>query len=114
MKVIEKFTKVSGIKKVLAKGKTKSTLLLKNNLQVDLRVIPDNEFGAALQYFTGNKGHNIKLRKIAIKQGYKLNEYGLFKGKKRIAGKTEKEIYNKLGLKMPKPEDRLGKSELKQ
>jgi len=112
-KVIEKFTKVPGIKKVMAKGKTKAIILLKNNVQVDIRVIPDEEFGAALQYFTGNKGHNIELRKIAIRKGYKLNEYGLFKGNKRIAGKTEKEIYNKLGLKMPKPQDRLGKDELK-
>jgi DNA polymerase (family 10) len=113
-KAIDKFTKVPGIKKVLAKGQTKAVIILNNNLQVDLRVIPDAEFGAALQYFTGNKGHNILLRRIAIKKGYKLNEYGLFKGKKRIAGKTEKEIYNKLGLKMPKPEKRVGKEELKQ
>lgn len=112
-KVINRFIKLNGIKKILAKGKTKASVVLNNNLQIDLRVIPDDEFGAALQYFTGNKAHNILLRKIAIKKGYKLNEYGLFKGKKKVAGKTEKEVYDKLGVKIPNPKDRIGEDELK-
>lgn len=111
---MDKFVSMKGIKKILAKGKTKVSVLLKNNLQIDLRIVPDNEYGSALQYFTGNKAHNIMLRKIAIQKGLKLNEYGLFRGKKRIAGKTEEEIYSALGLKMPKPEDRVGKDELKE
>lgn len=110
--VIEKFVKLKGVKKIVAKGKTKASILLDNNLQVDLRVVPDDEFGSALQYSTGNKAHNIALRKIAMKKSMKLNEYGLFKGKKRIAGKNEAEIYRKLGVKMVKPEDRLGKGEI--
>lgn len=111
--VIEKFIKLNNIKKVLIKGKQKASILLKNNMQVDLRVIPDSEFGAALQYFTGNKVHNIALRKIAIKKRMKLNEYGLFKGKKVIASKNEKDIYDKLNIEYVKPEDRKGKNEIK-
>ena len=111
-KVIEKFVKLKDVKKIVARGGTKASIRLENNLQVDLRVVPDNEFGSALQYSTGNKAHNIALRKIAMKKGMKLNEYGLFKGRKRIAGKNENEIYRKLGVKIVKPEDRLGKGEI--
>ena len=83
---------------------------MENNLQIDLRVVPDYEYGAALQYFTGSKTHNIELRKIAMKKGMKLNEYGLFLDGKRIAGKNESTIYRKLGLKMVSPENRQGTS----
>ena len=112
-KVVDKFVSLEGVKKILAKGSTKASVLLKNNLQIDLRVIPDNEYGSALQYLTGNKAHNIILRKLAIKKGLKLSEYGLFKGKKRIAGKTEDEVYSALGLITPKPEKRAGKTEFR-
>lgn len=110
--VVDKFVKLKGVKRVLAKGNTKASILLENNLQIDLRVIPDDEFGSALQYLTGNKEHNIALRKIAIKKGMKLSEYGLFKDGKRIAGKNEEDVYKALGVKMVKPEKRQGKGEI--
>jgi len=110
-KVIQSFTKMSFVKKVLAKGNEKATIITKENVQADLRVFTNEEFGAGLLYFTGDKEHNIWLRKIAIKKGMKLNEYGLFRGRRRIAGRTEQEIYNILGVKMPTPEKRIGASE---
>ena len=108
-KVMDFFTKDS--KKILAKGMTKSSIILENDLQIDLRVIKEESFGAALQYFTGSKLHNIHLRKIAIKKGYRLSEYGLFKNNKLIASKTEKEIYNKLSLPYIEPELREDRGE---
>ncbi len=110
--LIDKFCKLKGVKKVQAKGGTKASVLMKNNLQIDIRVVPDYEYGAALQYFTGNKAHNILLRRVAIRKGMKLNEYGLFFKGKRIAGKSEAGIYSKLGVKMPKPENRQGRDEI--
>ncbi len=105
-KVMEKFVSLPVVKKVLAKGAKKSIVILKNNMQADLRVFDRKSFGAALQYFTGSKTHNIELRRIAIKKGYKLNEYGLFKAGKRIAGEKEEDIYRILGVKYIKPEQR--------
>ena len=98
------------VKEVLGAGKEKATIIMKNGIQADARVFNDNEFGAGLLYFTGDKQHNIWLRKIAIKKGLKLNEYGLFDNKtnRRIAGASEKEIYNLLGVKFLPPEKRIG------
>ena len=111
-KVMDYFTKLDGIKKIIAKGDTKSAIRLKENIQVDIRVISDKSFGSALLYFTGNKMHNIALRKIAIRKGLKLSEYGLFKGKKQVAGKTEEEVYKKLGLQYIEPELREDSDEI--
>ncbi len=111
-KVMGVFTKLPEVKTILAKGKTKSSIVLRLGIQSDLRVLPKESFGAGLQYFTGNKDHNIKLRKIAIKKKYKLSEYGLFKGKKQIAGKTEKETYQKLGMQYIEPELRENTGEI--
>lgn len=107
-KVIDYFSKVRGIAKVLGKGPTKATIILKTGVQVDLRVLPPKSWGAGLFYFTGSKNFNIEMRRIAIKKGLKLSEYGLFDKKtgKMIAGKTEREICRKLGVKLPKPEER--------
>jgi len=108
-KILNSFTKMSFVKEVLGKGREKATIITKDGIQVDARVFTDKEFGTGLLYFTGDKGHNIWLRKIAIKKGWKLNEYGLFDGKgKRIAGKNEEEVYNKLGLDYIEPEKRIG------
>jgi len=93
-------------------GPTKASIHLKNGLDADLRVLPDEVYGAAMQYFTGDKMHNIEVRKIAIKKGYKLSEYGLFKGKKIIAAKTEEQIYKKLGMQCPPPEIRTNTGEI--
>ncbi|TSC69699.1 MAG: hypothetical protein G01um101470_1014, partial [Parcubacteria group bacterium Gr01-1014_70] len=84
--VMERFLKLPQIAHVYGSGETKTNVRLKNGLDTDLRVVPEESFGAALNYFTGSKEHNVELRKIAIKKGYKLNEYGLFQGKKQIAG----------------------------
>jgi len=113
-KVMDTFVKLPEIKKVLAKGTTKSMVILSNGLQADLRVVEDKSFGSALQYFTGNKDHNIELRKIAIKKGYKLSEYGLFEKRtnKMVAGKTEEEVYKKLGLRYIPPELRENRGEI--
>ncbi len=98
--------------KVLAHGPTRTTVVLRSGLQVDLRVVPEESYGAALMYFTGSKAHNIALRNIANEFGWKLNEYGLFDGTRRIAGVTEEEIYKKLGLMFVPPELREDRGEI--
>lgn len=102
--VMDYFVSLPGVAQVFAHGETKSAIKLDNGLDVDLRVVSKESYGAALNYFTGSKDHNVALRELAIKKGWKLNEYGLFDGKKQIAGKTEEEIYKKLGLKYIEPE----------
>ncbi|MBI2056402.1 MAG: DNA polymerase/3'-5' exonuclease PolX [Candidatus Sungbacteria bacterium] len=102
--VIERFLALPMIAHVFGKGTTKTSVKLKDGLDADLRVIPQKSWGAALNYFTGSKDHNIALRELAQKQGWKLSEYGLFKGEKMIAGKTEEELYKKLGLRYIEPE----------
>lgn len=114
-KVTEFFTKMPNVMQILAKGATKSTVILNTGLQVDVRVLKDDEYGAAMQYFTGNKDHNVKLRQIAINKGYKLSEYGMFNrktGRKVVSGKTEEEIYKKLGMDLMPPELRENRGEI--
>jgi len=113
-KVMDYFTKMPEVRRVLAKGTTKSTVVLHNGLQSDIRVIDDKAFGAALHYFTGDVEHNVALRKLAISKGYKFSEYGLFgrKTNKLIAGKSEDEVYKKLGLHYIEPELREMRGEL--
>ena len=100
------------VAEVLARGPTRTTVVLRSGLQVDLRVVPQESYGAALLYFTGSKAHNIALRRLANEHGWKLNEYGLFDGKTRIAGRTEEEIYKKLGLAFVAPELREDRGEV--
>lgn len=100
------------VAEVVAHGRTRSTVILRSGLQVDLRAVPEESYGAALLYFTGSKAHNIALRSIAIEHGWKLNEYGLFKGRRRIAGETETSIYKKLGLAFVPPELREDRGEI--
>lgn len=102
--VMVAFTTMSGVEKIWGKGPTKSSVRLKEGFDVDLRIVPENAYGAALQYFTGSKNHNIKLRTIAIGHGLKLNEYGLFKGQEMIATRQEEDIYKTLGLSWVPPE----------
>jgi DNA polymerase (family X) len=104
--VIERILSFPGILEVLARGENKVSFKLRSGMQVDVRLLPPDSFGAALQYFTGSKNHNVQLRQRALKQGYTLNEYGLVRmeDNKRVAGKTEEEIYKKLGLKFIPPE----------
>ena len=114
-KILKNILSLQQVYKSIEAGTTKATMILKNkNIQLDVRLVNADEFGAALLYFTGSKEHNIKLRIIARNYGYKLNEYGLFKitTDKKIAGTTEAIIYNVLGLKYIPPELRLGKDEI--
>ena len=111
-KVMDFFVNRSGVEKVWAKGPTKSSVRLREGLDCDLRVIKKESFGAALQYFTGNKDHNILTRRLAMNKGLKLNEYGVFRGKKRIAGRTEKEVYQAIGLPYIEPELRTNTGEI--
>jgi DNA polymerase (family X) len=99
--IVQAFTTAPFVQKVLAAGPTKGSAIIQvetTPIHVDVRVVPKESFGAAAQYFTGSKQHNVRLREIAVKAKLKLNEYGLFKGDKMLAGATEEEIYRKLGL----------------
>lgn len=109
--VMDVFTSFPDVKDILAKGSTKASIVTKDGIQVDLRVVNEVSYGAALMYFTGSKEHNIKLRQIAIKKDLKLNEYGIFKKDKRIAGRTETEMYKTLGLPYIMPELREDRGE---
>jgi DNA polymerase (family 10) len=111
-KVMDAFVALDGIKDVLAKGPTKSSVVLKCGLQVDIRVLEEESFGAALYYFTGSKEHNVAVRDMAKRKGLKINEYGIFKGNKKIAGKTEEEIFKVLGLSYIEPELRENRGEI--
>ncbi len=112
-KVMDYFVSFPEVEHIYAKGPTKTMVRLKIGLDVDLRVVEKESFGAALAYFTGSKDHNIQMRELAIKKGWKLNEYGLFdKNGKRIAGETEEEIYEKLGLQWIPPELRENQGEI--
>lgn len=114
-RIIAVFTKLPIVTSVLAEGDTKGAVLASRpdggELQIDLRVVPPDSFGAALQYFTGSKEHNVRLRELAAKKKWKLNEYGLFDGGKRLAGRDEAGIYRKLGLPFLPPEVREDRGE---
>ncbi|MBI4388408.1 MAG: DNA polymerase/3'-5' exonuclease PolX, partial [Candidatus Omnitrophica bacterium] len=106
------FTKYPEVEQVVAKGDTKSSVILKSGLQVDLRTVSDAEFPYALHYFTGSKEHNVAIRTIAKRRGYKINEYGLFKGPRLVPCKTEGELYQKLGFSYIEPELRENTGEI--
>ncbi|MFP3951404.1 MAG: DNA polymerase/3'-5' exonuclease PolX [Candidatus Bathyarchaeia archaeon] len=112
--VSNRFVGMPPVERVLQHGATKSTVVLERQLQVDLRVIPPEVYGAALQYFTGSKEHNVKLRTISVQRGYKLSEYGLFKreSNKLVAAETEEEIYRSLGMDWIPPELREAQGEI--
>lgn len=114
-KIMNAFVSLPATGQVVSKGRTRSSVILKEGLGIDLRVVPPESYGAALQYFTGSKEHNIQLRNIALKEGYKLSEYGLYsKGSgEQVAGKSEEEIYRKIGLEYIAPELRENRGEIK-
>jgi len=105
-KVMDYFTTLPEVLRIWGKGETKSSVHLSQGIDCDLRVVSKEAYGSALMYFTGSKDYNIRIRKVAISKGLKLNEYGLFKGKEKIAGRTEREIYKKLGMSFVSPEKR--------
>jgi DNA polymerase (family X) len=106
------FAAMPGVKRVLGQGPTKCSIQTEGGVEVDLRVVPAESFGAAMQYFTGSKAHNVRLRELAVKKGWKLNEYGLFDGDRRIAGEDEEGIYRALGLAFVPPELREDRGEI--
>ena len=110
--VMQKFVEYEDIIKVVSKGKKRSTVVLRTGLQVDVYILAQVSYGAALHYFTGSKSHNISIRKMGIEKGLKVNEYGVFKGKKRVAGKTEEEVYRAVDLVYIEPELRENRGEL--
>jgi DNA polymerase (family X) len=110
--VMSRFTGYEDVDEVVSQGSTRSTVRLRSGLQVDLRVVPESSYGAALQYFTGSKAHNIALRGLAAKRGLKLSEYGLFAGRRRVAGRSEAQIYKRLGLRYVEPELREDSGEI--
>jgi DNA polymerase (family 10) len=114
---VKAFTEMPFVRDVLASGSTKGSVIvgegLQAGIQVDLRVVGPESYGAALQYFSGSQAHNVKLRSLASKKGLKINEYGVYKGEKKIAGETEKEVYKSLGLPLIPPELREDRGEIK-
>jgi DNA polymerase (family 10) len=102
--IMAHFVGYEDVDHVISRGETRSSVVLRTGMQVDLRVVPQVAYGAALHYFTGSKAHNITVRKLAQKKGMKINEYGVFKNDKRIAGKTEEGVFKKLGLPYIEPE----------
>ncbi len=116
-KAMDYFVNYPDCESVLAKGQTKGSIIIRNGPQVDLRIIEEQRFGAALQYFTGSKQHSVKVRKIAKRKGYKINEYGVFSVKKTgkdrmVAGKTEEEVYKKVDMDWIPPELREDRGEV--
>ncbi len=110
--VTEWFVKYEKVKEVVSKGPTRSTVILRNDLQVDLRSVAKESYGSALHYFTGSKAHNIKIRKMAVERGWKINEYGVFEGQKRLGGESEEELYKLMGMQYIEPELREDRGEV--
>ena len=109
---IRSFTSYDEAAEVLSSGATRSSIVLKNGLQVDLRVVGAESFGAALHYFTGSKAHNIHIRKLAQEKGLKVNEYGVFRGDRRVAGDSEESVFAAVGLPWIAPELRENRGEI--
>jgi len=110
--VMERFTTYDEVQEVISKGATRSSVRLRSGIQVDLRVVADQSYGAAMHYFTGSKAHNVAVRRIGQKNKLKINEYGVFRGKKRVAGATEEEVYEQVGLPYIEPELRENRGEI--
>ncbi len=110
--IIKKFTELPSAARVLAAGDTKGSIIVEGGTQVDLRVVEPGSYGAALQYFTGSKAHNIRVREIAKKKGLKVSEYGVFRGEEKIGGAEEKDIYEAIGLPVMPPEIREDRGEI--
>ena len=109
---MERFVGYDEVEEVVSKGTTRATVILRNGLQVDLRVVAPESLGAALHYFTGSKAHNIQIRRLGRTRGLKINEYGVFAGERRVAGDTEESVFKALGLPFIPPELREGRGEV--
>ncbi len=111
-RVMEQVVRYADVAEVQAQGGTRATLRLRTGLQVDVRVVPVAAFGSALHYFTGSKAHNIAVRRMAMARGLKLNEYGIFRGERRVGGRTEAEVFAAVGLPVIPPELREDRGEI--
>ncbi len=110
--LMDRFIRYDQVDRVIATGPTRSTVILRNGLQVDLRAVPEESFGAALHYFTGSQPHVVAVRKRGVRRRLKINEYGVFKGEDLVAGKTEEEVYARVGLPYIEPELRENRGEI--
>lgn len=110
--VIDHFTAYDAVERVVSSGTTRATVVLRGGLQVDLRVVEDASYGAALHYFTGSKAHNIAVRWLGQKRGLKINEYGVFRGDRRIAGDSEESVFHAVDLPFIPPELREDRGEI--
>jgi DNA polymerase (family X) len=111
-RVMDEFVQYEQVEKVISKGETRSTVSLRSDFHVDLRVVPERSFGAALHYFTGSKAHNIAVRLLGVKKGLKINEYGVLRGDRWIAGRTEADVYRRVDLPYIEPELRENRGEI--
>jgi len=111
-RALEQAVKIPIVKQVLALGDTRATVMIEGGIQVDIRAVPEESYGAALQYFTGSKQHNVHLRLLGRERGLKINEYGVFRGNKRLGGKDEKEVYSLLKMPLIDPELREDRGEV--
>jgi len=112
LEVMKKVAELELVEEVIAFGETKTSVRLRQGIQMDVRVVKPESWGAALAYFTGSKAHNIRVRELALEKGLKINEYGVFKGEKRIAGRAEEEVYAAVGLPFIPPELREDRGEI--
>jgi DNA polymerase (family 10) len=110
--VVEGFTRYAEVARIVARGPTRGTVTLRSGLQVDIRVVPPESYGAALVYFTGSKAHSIAIRRLAQQYGLKMNEYGVFQDDRRVAGDTEESVYRAIGLPLIPPELREDRGEI--
>lgn len=110
--IVKRFTEYDEVDKILARGGTRATVVLKSALQVDLRVVPPRSYGSALHYFTGSKAHSIAIRRLGQQRGLKINEYGVFRKDRRIGGETEEDVFRTVGLPYIPPELRENRGEI--
>ncbi len=110
--VVKRFVEYEEVERIVAQGTTRATIVLRSGLQVDLRIVPARSYGSALHYFTGSKAHNIAVRRLGQKRGLKINEYGVFRGSRRVGGATEEEVYRAVDLPFIPPELRENRGEI--
>ncbi len=111
-KVIDYFVQYPDVKDIILHGDTRSTIILKSNIQVDFRCVQEDSYGSALHYFTGSRAHVLAIRKLAVQRDLKINEYGIFRGKQSISGSSEEDIYKTMGFSYIEPELRENRGEL--
>jgi DNA polymerase (family 10) len=110
--ILARFAEHEDVAQVVSQGSTRASVVLRSGLEVDLRAVPEESFGAALHYFTGSKAHVVAVRRLAVARGLKINEYGVFRGEEKIAGECEKDVYDTVGMSQVEPELREDRGEI--